>query len=307
MRRHRNFLQWILFSVLEKNSFSCYAKLNVIYVWQIINESVYFHNHFNEVVEIYENSKAWNIRIGKREITILTEQWFWTYARTKSCHTSLCWREKDYLDCKSFEPPNFDDPHMDRKISQGGHSGTWTQLFSRSPQPAKHPVAPESRRVFILYTANIRMVWRLLDHAPASRTTFKKLHGKFCNWRWNRMWMCYLWMNHIFQQSHTSFGGGIVKEKIFSLKTSRNRKSISMFGAYKPRTKSFYWKSAEKSDKQTFKAFLHPLSVHCPNSKTVIVLDNASIHTCRYIKDFAERNPNIKFSPCQPIRRNIIQ
>ena len=106
--------------------------------------------------------------------------------------------------------------------------------------------------------------------------------------------MCYLWMNHIFQQSHTSFGGGIVKEKIFSLKTSRDRKSISMFGAYKPRTKSFYWKSAEKSDKQTLKAFLHPLSVHCPNSKTVIVLDNASIHTCRYIKDFAERNPNIK-------------
>ena len=88
--------------------------------------------------------------------------------------------------------------------------------------------------------------------------------------------------------------GWIVKEKIFSLETSRNRKSISIFGAYKPRTKSFYWKSAEKSDKQTFKAFLHQLSGHCPNSKTVIVLDNASIHTCRYIKDFAERNPNVK-------------
>ncbi len=108
------------------------------------------------------------------------------------------------------------------------------------------------------------------------------------------MWMYFLSMNHTSQQSHMLFGAGIAEAKIFSLETSRNRKSITIFGAYRPRTKSFYWKSAEKSDSQAFKAFLHQLIGHCSNSKTILVLDNASIHICRYIKEFIKRNPNLK-------------
>lgn len=106
--------------------------------------------------------------------------------------------------------------------------------------------------------------------------------------------MYFLSMNHIFQQSHMLFAAGIAKAKIFSLETSRNRKSITIFGAYRPQTKSFYWKSAEKSNKQVFKAFLHQLIAHCPNSKTILVLDNASIHICRYINEFVKRNSDIE-------------
>lgn len=108
------------------------------------------------------------------------------------------------------------------------------------------------------------------------------------------MWMYFLSMNHTFQQSHMLFVAGIAEAKIFSLETSRNRKSITIFGAYRPQTKSFYWKSAEKSDTQGFKAFLHQLIGHCPNSKTILVLDNASIYICRYISEFIKRNPNLK-------------
>ncbi len=106
--------------------------------------------------------------------------------------------------------------------------------------------------------------------------------------------MYFLSMNHTFQQSHMLFVAGIAEAKIFSLETSRNRKSITIFGAYRPQTKSFYWKSAEKSNSQAFKAFLHQLIGHCSNSKTILVLDNASIHICRYIKEFIKRNPNLK-------------
>lgn len=80
----------------------------------------------------------------------------------------------------------------------------------------------------------------------------------------------------------------------FFLETSRNRQSISIFGAYRPRTKSFYWKSATKSDKLAFKNFLHQLIAQCQGRKTVVILDNASIHICKYIKDFVNRNPNIE-------------
>lgn len=106
--------------------------------------------------------------------------------------------------------------------------------------------------------------------------------------------MYFLSMNHTFQQSHMLFAAAIAEAKIFSLVTSRNRRSITIFGAYRPQTKSFYWKSREKSDSQTFKAFLHQLIEHCSNSKTILVLDNASIHTCRYIKEFIKRNPDLK-------------
>ena len=106
--------------------------------------------------------------------------------------------------------------------------------------------------------------------------------------------MYFLLMNPIFQRNRMLFVAGIAKAKIFSLETSRNRKSVTIFGAYRPQTKSFYWKSAEKSDRQAFKAFLHQLIGHCKKSKTVLVLDNASIHICRYIKEFVKCNPNIE-------------
>ena len=69
------------------------------------------------------------------------------------------------------------------------------------------------------------------------------------------MRMYFLSMNPTFQQNHMLFTAGTAETKIFSLETSRNRKSITISGAYRPQTKSFYWKRAEKSDSQAFKAF----------------------------------------------------
>lgn len=106
--------------------------------------------------------------------------------------------------------------------------------------------------------------------------------------------MYFLSMNHTFQQSHMLFAAGIAEAKIFSLETSRNRKSITISGAYRQQTKSFYRKSSEKSDSQIFNAFLHQLIGHCPNSKTILVPDHASIHICCYIKKFIKRKPNLK-------------
>ena len=69
---------------------------------------------------------------------------------------------------------------------------------------------------------------------------------------------------------------------------------MSVFGAYRPQTKSFYWKSANKSDKKAFKDFLHQLIAHCQGKRVVVILDNASIHVCRYIRDFVKYNQNIE-------------
>ena len=104
----------------------------------------------------------------------------------------------------------------------------------------------------------------------------------------------FLSMNHTFQQSHMLFEAGIAEAKIFSLETSRNRKSITISDAYRPQTKSFYWKSAGKSDSQAFKTFPHQLTGHCPDSKTFLVPDHASIHIFRSIKEFVKRNPDME-------------
>ena len=39
---------------------------------------------------------------------------------------------------------------------------------------------------------------------------------------------------------------------------------------------------------------MHQLIAHCPGKRVIIILDNASIHVCRYIKEFVKNNPNIE-------------
>ena len=39
---------------------------------------------------------------------------------------------------------------------------------------------------------------------------------------------------------------------------------------------------------------MHQLIAHCPGKKVILILDNASIHVCRYIKEFVGKNPNIE-------------
>ena len=39
---------------------------------------------------------------------------------------------------------------------------------------------------------------------------------------------------------------------------------------------------------------MHQLIVHCSGKKVILILDNASIHVCRYIKEFVKNNPNIE-------------
>lgn len=82
--------------------------------------------------------------------------------------------------------------------------------------------------------------------------------------------------------------------KIFPLETSRNRASVSIFGAYSAITDKFYWKSAAKSDKKEFKSFLNQLKTRCNGKKCIIILDNASIHTCKYIKEYVQKQPTIE-------------
>ena len=38
---------------------------------------------------------------------------------------------------------------------------------------------------------------------------------------------------------------------------------------------------------------MHQLAAHCPGKKLAVILDNASIHVCRYIKEFVVRKTNI--------------
>lgn len=61
-----------------------------------------------------------------------------------------------------------------------------------------------------------------------------------------------------------------------------------------PGQSHFTGKAQTKAIKKVFREFLHQLIAHCPGKKVILILDNASIHVCRYIKEFVGKNPNIE-------------
>ena len=58
-------------------------------------------------------------------------------------------------------------------------------------------------------------------------------------------------------------------------------------------TQKFYWKKSDKSDSEAFLAFLTQLRQRTPNKEIVIILDNASIHKSKKVKNYLKGHGNI--------------
>ena len=98
----------------------------------------------------------------------------------------------------------------------------------------------------------------------------------------------------IFPQTRMLRAAGTKRVCLFSLPTPRKRESLSVFGAYAPAIGSFYWKSAPQSNANVFRSFIHQLRAKFGDKKLAIVLDNASIHGCKFIKNFLLKYPEVK-------------
>lgn len=58
-------------------------------------------------------------------------------------------------------------------------------------------------------------------------------------------------------------------------------------------TQKFYWKKSSKSDSGAFISFLTQLRQRTPGKEIVIILDNATIHKSRMVKNYLKRHKKI--------------
>ena len=58
-------------------------------------------------------------------------------------------------------------------------------------------------------------------------------------------------------------------------------------------TQKFYWKKSKRSDSDAFKWFLTQLRQRTPEHEIIIILDNASIHKSKKVKQYLSRHKNI--------------
>lgn len=99
--------------------------------------------------------------------------------------------------------------------------------------------------------------------------------------------------SRIFQPNLTWFRVGLKKGGRHRIPTSRKRESLTFFGCLNLTTQKFYWKKSKKSDSSAFIWFLTQLCQRTPDQQIVIILDNASIHKSRKVKNYLKRHTNI--------------
>ena len=68
--------------------------------------------------------------------------------------------------------------------------------------------------------------------------------------------------------------------------TPTQRHSATLFGALHLRTQRFYWKRAARGTSKLFLEFLHQLHQRFPTALLILILDNATIHKSRAVKQF---------------------
>jgi transposase len=68
--------------------------------------------------------------------------------------------------------------------------------------------------------------------------------------------------------------------------TPTPRQSAMLFGAVHLRTQRFYWKRAARGTSKLFLEFLHQLHQRFPTVLRMLILDNATMHKSRAVKQF---------------------
>jgi transposase len=71
------------------------------------------------------------------------------------------------------------------------------------------------------------------------------------------------------------------------------RESQTIFGALRFNGR-LYWKKANRGNGDSFIWFMRQLLQNNPHKKIALILDNASQHACKKVRQFLERYPRIK-------------
>jgi transposase len=82
-------------------------------------------------------------------------------------------------------------------------------------------------------------------------------------------------------------------KEIIKFSPEKKGESLTYFGCLNLRTKKFYWKRSNNSNSVQFNWFLTQLRQQNPSKEIAIILDNASIHKSKKVKEYLERHPNI--------------
>ena len=101
--------------------------------------------------------------------------------------------------------------------------------------------------------------------------------------------------SHFSNEPYVIKGWYIKKENVFSLLTPKKRQGCTIFGALNLKTKSFYWKSSQKGNAESFIEFIHQLKLNIKKKKIFLILDNVSYHKCKKLKAFEGKYKNLIF------------
>jgi len=86
---------------------------------------------------------------------------------------------------------------------------------------------------------------------------------------------------------------GFLKGSRHKIETPKKRESLTFFGCLNMRTQKFYWKKSAKSNSDIFLLFITQLRQRTPEKEIMIILDNASIHKSKKVKQYLKRHKNI--------------
>ncbi|MFN2267932.1 MAG: transposase, partial [Desulfonatronovibrio sp.] len=86
--------------------------------------------------------------------------------------------------------------------------------------------------------------------------------------------------------SPTLFVGGFLKGGRHRICTPAKREQATFFGCLNLKTQKFYWKKSNKGNSDQFICFLRQLLQNNPEKKLIIIVDNASIHKSKKVKEF---------------------
>ncbi|MDP3114721.1 MAG: IS630 family transposase, partial [Candidatus Cloacimonadaceae bacterium] len=80
----------------------------------------------------------------------------------------------------------------------------------------------------------------------------------------------------------------------------KKRESCTIFGAWNIGEQRFIWKSAKRGNSKMLIEFLHQIRNHYKGKKIVLIMDNASYHSCKKIRDWVLKYPEVFIAHIPP-------
>ena len=91
------------------------------------------------------------------------------------------------------------------------------------------------------------------------------------------------------------FPEGILKKGLkVRIPGPKKRETKSLFGSLNLQSGRFFWKSADRGNSKVFIEHLHQLRKNSKGKHVIVIVDNATLHKSRKVKEFLKRNKDVK-------------